>query len=133
MTSESLLGAELPAERVRAGWLRFDLEEEVRLLGEVAARRGRNAKTLIADPDVKVVLIILKADSRIPGHQASGRVSIQVVRGHVRIRVGQTETAEAVDLLAGHLLTLERNVRHDVEALADSVFVLTVTSPERAA
>jgi hypothetical protein len=54
-----------------------------------------------------------------------------VIRGHVRIRVGQTETAEAVDLLPVHLLTLERNVRHDVEALADSAFVLTVTSPQR--
>jgi len=38
--------------------------------------------------------------------------------------------AKAFDLPAGHLLALERTVPHDVEALEDSAFLLTIAWPE---
>jgi hypothetical protein len=34
-----------------------------------------------------------------------------------------------VDLPAGHLLALESSIEHDVEALEESGFLLTVASP----
>jgi hypothetical protein len=39
---------------------------------------------------------------------------------------------KAIDLPAGHMLALERALPHDVEALEDSAFLLTITWPEDA-
>ena len=35
-----------------------------------------------------------------------------------------------IDLPAGHMLALERALRHDVEALEDSAFLLAIAWPE---
>jgi quercetin dioxygenase-like cupin family protein len=62
-----------------------------------------------------------------PGHRTEGRISIQTVQGQLRVRAeGRT-----FDLPAGRMLTLDRRVAHDVEALADSAFLLTIAWPER--
>ena len=126
-------GAARTLEPMSAAWLRFDLEDEVRRLWqEEASRSGRNAKTLVKHPDLRVVLMVLKADGRIQGHKASGRISIQTLRGHLRLHVSKEEKAETIDLHAGHVLALDRSVHHDVEARVDSAFLLTVAWPEGA-
>jgi hypothetical protein len=38
--------------------------------------------------------------------------------------------SKALDLPADHLLMLERAIAHDVEALEDSAFLLTIAWPE---
>lgn len=128
-----LPGAERALEPMDAPWLRFDLEDEVRRLWqEGASGAGRNAKTLVKHPDFRLVLTILKAHSRIQGHKASGRVSVQTIRGHIRMQVSQAQKVAMIDLPVGHVLALDRSVHHDVEALVDSAFLLTVAWPEGA-
>jgi quercetin dioxygenase-like cupin family protein len=123
-------GPERAVTPVKAPWLRFDLEDEVRRLWqEEATRSGRNARTLVKHPDFRVVLTILKAQGRIQEHAASGRVSIHAIQGHLRLHVSHAEAAETIDLPAGHVLVLDRDIRHDVEALLDSAFLLTVAWP----
>jgi quercetin dioxygenase-like cupin family protein len=39
---------------------------------------------------------------------------------------------ESFDLASGHLLALERGIVHDVEALEESAFVLTIAWPKDA-
>jgi hypothetical protein len=39
---------------------------------------------------------------------------------------------KVIDLPAGHMLALERGLPHDVEALEDSAFLLTIAWPEDA-
>ena len=39
-------------------------------------------------------------------------------------------TEETVDLPAGRLLALDRNIKHDVEAAVDSAFLLTIAWQE---
>ena len=39
---------------------------------------------------------------------------------------------KVIDLPAGHMLVLERALPHDVEALEDSAFLLTIAWPEDA-
>jgi hypothetical protein len=39
---------------------------------------------------------------------------------------------KVIDLPAGHMLALERALPHDVEALEDSAFLLTIAWPEDA-
>ena len=55
-------------------------------------------------------------------HKAAGRISIQLVSRHIQMRVHGT----VVDLPVGNLLTLDREGRHDVEAVEESTFLLTV-------
>jgi quercetin dioxygenase-like cupin family protein len=110
--------------------LQFDLDGEVRRLWrENASRVGRNAKTLAKQDDFRIVLTVLKGGRRIQEHQAAGRISIQAVQGHVRVHTGREPSSEPIDLPAGRLLILDRGVGHDVEALTDSAFLLTVAWP----
>ena len=123
-------GAERAVGPLNAPSLRFDLEDEVRTLWhEDASRSGRNAKTLVKQEDLRIVLTVLSAGRRIQEHQAAGRISIQAVEGHMRLRIGDEPAAELIDLPAGCLIALDRGVRHDVEALTDSAFLLTVAWP----
>jgi len=109
--------------------LSFDLNAEVeRLRGENAWQGGRNSKTLVKHPDFRVVLTVLKSGARLHEHKAAGRISVQAVAGHIRMHVQD----KVFDLPAGHLLALERALPHDVEALEDSAFLLTIAWPEDA-
>jgi quercetin dioxygenase-like cupin family protein len=122
--------AERSLETLNAPSLCFDVEGEVRRLWhENASRVGRNAKTLVKHDDFRIVLTVLRAGRRIQEHKAAGRISVHTVQGHVRIRARHVPTAELIDLPTGRLLVLDRGVRHDVEAVTDSAFLLTVAWP----
>ena len=86
---------------------------------------GQNAKTLVKHDELRVVLTALKAHMRIPEHQTDGQISIQTIRGRILIRAeGRT-----FDLPVGTFLALDRGVRHDVEGVEDSAFLLTIARP----
>jgi quercetin dioxygenase-like cupin family protein len=109
--------------------LSFDLNAEIaRLRSENAWQGGRNSKTLVKHPDFRVVLTVLKSNARLHEHKAAGRISVQAIAGHIRMHVQE----KAIDLPAGHMLALERGLPHDVEALEDSAFLLTIAWPEDA-
>lgn len=111
-------------EVVAAPVLAFDLGAELeRLRGEDASGRGeRNARTLVHEPDFRVVLIALKAGGKLEEHRAPARISIHALAGRLRVRLPE-ETAE---LSAGHLLALEADVPHEVEAVEEGAFLLTI-------
>lgn len=112
-----------------APYLEFDLAREVEQLHrEPEWNAGQNARTLVKYDSLRVVLTVLKAHGRIPEHQTEGRISIQTIRGRIQVRAeGRT-----FNLSAGMLLTLDEGLRHDVQALEDSVFLLTIAWPGRA-
>jgi quercetin dioxygenase-like cupin family protein len=109
-----------------APYLEFDITSELEQLHREAAwQSGQNTKTLVKFDDLRIVLIALKARSRIPGHQTEGRISIHTVTGHIQVRAqGRT-----FDLPSGRLLALDQRLPHDVEALEDSAFILTIAWP----
>ena len=115
---------ERPAQHLAGPTLTFDLGAEARQLrAEEAWRRGEhNAKTLTKEADFRVVLVAAKSGGRMREHQAPGRLSIQTLSGRIRIHL----PGGSVDLPVGHLLTLEPGIVHDVEALAESDFLLTI-------
>lgn len=109
-----------PVERGAA----FDLAAiEAEMRGEDAYQNeGHTARTLVREDDLRIVLIVMKDGARIAEHRASDTVSIQVLRGHVRL----TLPDKVADLPAGRLLALGRGLRHDVEAVEESAFLLTL-------
>ena len=109
-------------------YLELDLARELEELHrEPEWATGHNAKTLVKYDNLRVVLTALKAHSRIPAHRTAGRISIHTLRG--RIQVGAE--GRTFNLPAGSLLALDQGVRHDVEALDDSAFLLTIAWPGR--
>lgn len=109
-----------------APFLEFDLARELaELHREPEWKSGHNAKTLVKYDDFRVVLTALKAHARLPEHRAPGRISVQTVSGHIQVRA-QGRTFE---LPPGTLLTLDQDIPHDVQALEDSAFLLTIAWP----
>ena len=110
-------------------FLEFDLTVEVdRLHRETTWNTGQNARTLMKYDDFRVVLTVLKANAHIPEHQTTGRISVHVLSGHIRL----TASGRTFDLRSGSLLALDQGVPHDIEALEASAFLLTIAWPGRA-
>jgi quercetin dioxygenase-like cupin family protein len=104
--------------------LAFNLSAElVQLLAEDAwEAHGRNAKTLVKSEDLSILLMTLKDGTRIERHRAAGTVAIQTIAGRLRLCLpnGTVEVPER------SLFVIEPNVPHDVEAIGDSAFLLTI-------
>lgn len=123
-------GAARATEPTEGPFLSLDLPQQIEeLRRESYWQSGRNSKTLVKYPDFRIVLTAVRKNSRIPEHHAGGRISVQTVSGHIRMHAGGKE----FDLPSGHLLALDRGMQHDVEALEDSAFLLTIAWPEGAA
>lgn len=105
-----------------------DLEAEEKQLYEEEQWRklGRNAMTLVKYPDMRIVLTVMRPGARIERHKTEGRVAIQTLSGRIRLNLD----SEVVDLPAGRLVTLDRMVEHDVEALEQSAFLLWISWTE---
>lgn len=110
-----------------AGGVVFDLaaaDREMRA-EEAYVRDGHTGRTLTREPDLRIVLVVMKAGSRMAEHHADATASIQVLGGQVRLHI----LDRTVDLSAGGLLVLERGLRHDVEAVGESALLVTLGWP----
>jgi len=108
--------------------LEFDLNAEREKLHHDEAwgpATGRSSRTLVKHADLRIVLIGMKANTQMHEHTAAGRISVQTLSGHIRLQLPD----QVVDLPAGHLLALDQSVPHDVEAIEESAFLLTLSWP----
>jgi quercetin dioxygenase-like cupin family protein len=116
------------APPMAAPYMEFDLLAEVhRLKAEATWSTGQNARTLIKYDDLRVVLTTLQSGARMPEHQTDGRLSVQVLSGHIQVRA----SGRTFNLRAGGLLALDRGIRHDVTAVEESAFLLTLAWPNK--
>jgi len=126
---ETSRGAARAPEATAGPSLTFDLAQQIRdLRQESYWQSGRNSKTLVKYDDFRIVLTALQAKTTIHEHHAAGRISVQTVEGHLRMHAGGKE----FDLPAGRVLVLDRAMPHDVVAVEDSAFLLTIAWPEGA-
>lgn len=104
--------------------LRFDLPAQLeQLRGQESYVAGQpTGQTLVKEPDLRIVLMALRAGGRLEEHHASGPISIQAIEGGLRLHLPDG----SVELTAGELLALESGVPHDVEAIEDTAFLLTI-------
>lgn len=116
-----------PHPRALSGsFIELDLVREIEELErEPEWETGQNAKTLVKFDDYRVVLTALKARRKVPAHQTDGRVSIQVVKGHALLRAeGRT-----FDLRPGRIVTFDRGILHELEAIDESAVLQTIAWP----
>ncbi len=108
--------------------LHFKLHEEIERLqneGSWLRNSGRNSKTLAKYPDLHVVLMLMKPNTRLGRHHVDGRMSIQLLQGRIRVQL----PAQDIELRTGDLLTLDYGVLHNVQALEESSFLITISWP----
>ncbi len=88
---------------------------------------GRSARTLVKYPDLRVVLVSMKAGTRFKQHKGSARFAILTLAGHLRLHLSDA----TLEVPRGELLALDRDVSHDVEAIRQSTFLLILARPDR--
>lgn len=117
------------AEHLEGTFLQFNLAAEIeQLRREDGSKAGQNAKTLAKYDDFRLVLITLDAGAHIPWHHTAARVSIHAVSGHFRVATEE----RTFDMPAGSVLVLDRTLPHELEALEQSAFLLTIAWGEEA-
>ena len=120
-------GEEPELASLTAPLLTFDLGSEIERLHreEHWLKDGRISKTLVKYSDFRIVLVLMRGGTLMQEHKADARISIHALSG--RLLVQQPE--KTVELSAGHLLVLEKSLPHDVKALEDSAFLLSISWP----
>ena len=94
--------------------LKFNLKDELRQLRSRESwqrNSGRSSKTLAKYPDLHIVLILMRRNTKMNEHHVDGRTSIQLLEGRLRVHL----PSERVEIHAGDLLALEYGILHHVE------------------
>lgn len=107
----------------------FDLTQE---MAEAEQKKpwaaGRYTKSLFKKSDFRIVMISMEKGAIIKEHHADGTLSVQVLKGAARLTV----EGKAHELKTGGVLTLGASIKHEVEALEDTAFLLTISWPDAA-
>jgi quercetin dioxygenase-like cupin family protein len=86
---------------------------------------GHTARTLFKKADFRMVLISMEKGSVLKEHHADGTISVHVLKGSLRF----TAQGEAHTLQTSSLVALGASIKHEVEAMEDSAFLLTIAWP----
>lgn len=121
-------GQEEMENRLTSPVLTFDLAAEIERLHQEEhwLKDGRISKTLVKHSDFRIVLILMQVGMLMQEHQADARISIQALSGRLLVQL----TEQSVELSVGHLLVLEKSLSHDLKALEESAFLLTISWPQ---
>lgn len=91
---------------------------------EVSWETGdRNAITLYKSDQMRLVLVALHQGAELTRHKAEGAISIQVLEGNITFGTDE----ESKELAAGQMIVLQKGIHHEVKAVTESVFLLTLT------
>ncbi len=104
--------------------LLFHLDDELERTGSPGAleEHGRTARTLTKDGALRVTLVVLAPEGTLEEHHAEGPVTINPLRGDIRVSTPEGQ----YELAAGDLLMLGAGVRHAVASSGGGAFLLTV-------
>ena len=110
--------------------IRRNISDELEKLTNAPSWRleaGRSSETTVKYPEFRIVLVRMKQGSYMSHHRAEGPISVHSVLGKIRVHLPDDCMEE---LGPGDLLALERGLEHDVEALEECAFLLTIAWPE---
>jgi quercetin dioxygenase-like cupin family protein len=86
---------------------------------------GIYSRTLFKKPDLRIVLISMESAAQMKEHHADGTSSLYVLKGYIRY----STRGQVYNLRAGSLFTLGASIKHSVEAMEESGFLLTISWP----
>jgi quercetin dioxygenase-like cupin family protein len=113
----------------RTGAAEFSIVDIAAAMGRAQnADRGANgriATPLLKLPGLRIVLVSMAAGATWPEHATAGRITVQPLAGEIRMRAEEREIA----LRPGHVAAFAAGVSHDVTAVTDAMFLLTVARP----
>jgi len=112
-----------------APMMSFALDEEIAKLksGHQWEIESRAAVTLVKTAALTLVLVVLHKGGTLKEHRAEGPITVAVLAGSIRFRASGDERI----LTRGAILTLTSALPHEVEALEESAFALTVIQPQK--
>jgi quercetin dioxygenase-like cupin family protein len=127
-TSKEPTAKELELAALTAPILTFSLTAEMERLRRQAhwVKDGRISETLVKYSDFRIVLILMKTGTTMQEHKADARISIQGLIGRVMVQLPE----KTVQISSGDLLVLEKCLPHDVRAIDDSAFLLSISWPQ---
>ena len=107
----------------------FAIAEEISKIkaAQRSTNQGKRSAVLAKNEHVSIVLAVLARGETLQEHATDGQITVTVLQGAIRFDA----LNERVRLTAGGLLTLRPGIRHSVEALEDSAFVITVCAPTK--
>jgi|SRR5687767_4575389 len=113
----------LRTRRLSGKVLTFMIGAEDDTLREFAedSKTGRAGKTLVKEGSLRITLVALKKGTVLPSHQVAGPVSIQTIRGCLRL----TTEKGNLDVTAGTLIALGPGVVHTAKAHEDCAILIT--------
>ena len=102
----------------------FDLDALTRAIRaeDAYARDGHGARTLVRAVDLRIVLVAMKEGATIKEHRVRTTASVHALRGRMRLRIAD----RVAELEAGQVLVIPPDVPHDVHAVEESAFLLTL-------
>ena len=105
----------------------FDLAREIEASEQQKPwPSGVRAKTLFKRPDFRAVMICMEAGARMKEHHVDGTTSVQVLKGRLRY----SAQGHDYDLRIASLITVGASIKHEVESVEESVFLLTISWPD---
>jgi quercetin dioxygenase-like cupin family protein len=119
----------LRTRRLSGKVLPFMLSAEDDTLRELAegSKTGRAGKTLVKQGPLRVTLVALTKGTTLPAHQVSGPISIQSIRGCLRL----TTDRGNLDVSAGTLIAIGPGVAHTAKAHDDCAILITFAMPDK--
>lgn len=126
MLSESL--SEHPGRGIDDPYISVDVPFELARLRASPAfdAEGHAGRTITKYPELRVVLETMKDGVRLPFHETAEQLTLQVVLGQLRVWMRH---GESCDLSAASFAAIDAGRVHELEALEDCAFLLTLAWP----
>jgi quercetin dioxygenase-like cupin family protein len=104
----------------------FSLPKEIERFRPTDDKSGRRAESLVRTDHLRVLLVTLRQGASLHEHTAPGPITIQAVKGDLRVQVEGDE----IPLAAGGLVAIAAHTPHAVHAQSDGAFLLTISLPD---
>ena len=109
--------------------LSYDLDEQIEELraDDKYVKTGGLGRTLVKEGALRLTMTVLAEGAEVGTHHAAAPMTLQVLEGRLRYRMGEEE----FELEAGDLLFFGPGHAQDIRALEDTALLLTITGGEK--
>ena len=108
------------------GLARVNIQERIEQLKEenAWAKNDRNSITIFKTDRISIVLIAMHKGATINPHISEGVMCLQMLSGKIKFATNQA----AVELKKEEFVIIHKGIEHDIEALEENIFLLTIAN-----